>query len=313
MPFLDDPNEEDELDPSSTKPVVTEGESAFAGDSSGGASNVSSNPAATSSGNFTNLQDYLSGNQSGEKTMADNLAQDVNGAGNTAKDANKQYTDAANNVISSSPTGSKYNGPSDYSQLSGDALGAQTRARSMTTAAADKVDQVTGGYDKLGAYMKNQVKDPGYTSGENGLDSFLVGASDPGKKAISDAQSNWSDVGSLADKSDAAVGSSIDAQRAKADPVFTPNLDVKGTGSEATGFPVAKSNVPAMRTTPIGVANSGNEQVFNMPNEVKPVPAAPAPTTSASGGSSRMNRFSHGGKIEADEPYSGLLSKLRKK
>lgn len=306
MAFLKDPSEDDDL--LTAKPQDGSSAGGFAGDapSSGGS------PAATSSGNYTNLQDYLSGNQTGEQKMADNLTSNVNGAGNTAKDANQQYIDIASKVISDSPSGSAYSGPSDYSHLSGDALDAQTRARTLASGASDKVDQVTGGFDKLGSYLKDQVNDPGYSAGENGLDTFLTGASDAGKNAISDAKSNWSDIGSSSDAADDAVNGAIDGQKSKA---FDPILKTQGVGADTIGFPTAKTSVPTTRSLPAGVPNSGREQVQNYPAE----PVAKPPVAAASSGdystSTHMNKFANGGLIEPEEktPFGGLMNKLRSK
>lgn len=320
MPFISDPNEEEDLDPS-TKPVIAGGESAFAGgDGNGGAPSNSTGPAPTASGNFTNLQDYLGGNQAGEKTMADNLTTDVNGKTAAARAANAQYVGTASKAINSAPTGSDYNGPTDFSHLTGDALDAQTKARADTKTAADSLHQVTGGYDKLGSYLKDQVKDPGYTSGENGLDSFLVGASGAGRNAISGVKNNVrGDASKYNDAADAAVTGMISGQRAKPTAVVSAPESVADAAAapiQRQSIPSVVNGVPTQRTLPSGIPNSIPGQVFNMPSE--PKPSAPTSVRTSSAKSNQpyqLNRFAHGGLIEPEEktPFSGLLSKLRKK
>ena len=122
MAFINDPNQDDEdlINGQSAKAgqPITTGENAFVGGGTTqtGPTNNATSPAGTSSGSYTNLQNYLTGNTAGEQTMASNLTNDVNSKGTAAKSSLGDYQ---NSVLGDVASGTKNQDSNVISDING--------------------------------------------------------------------------------------------------------------------------------------------------------------------------------------------------
>ncbi len=86
------------------------------------------------------------------------------------------------------PTAGSYNvaygGPTTTGSFSGQTAANQTTALGANQAVQDRVGQAQGGQAGVASLLRDAYSKPGYTAGENNLDSFLAGGTEGGKAAL---------------------------------------------------------------------------------------------------------------------------------
>lgn len=225
--------------------VITPGES---GTGQAQQSQAASAPKAGGNiGGFTNLQSYVTANQGNDAAMgqkvtgvvgadaqkSDAATQNFQGAGSSAVTAGTTTQDKGlfdtvkNNAagVASDPSKSAawqqqlaghYSGPDGASKVAGyeDAQKASDTIKTdLTQASGDNVGR-QGLLDK--AYGRAN-----YTSGEKGLDSFLLGAGADGQKSLADIQSNYgknaTQFGDATTAMDKSIGDAQNTSKATAE------------------------------------------------------------------------------------------------
>lgn len=177
----------------------------------GGASPASGAP--TRSGNWTNLQQYVTANQGAGQKLAEKATAATTAAGTAAQQATGALKTQATDDISKGTYRDKslvgdiysntaavgpdryaasqnaaYKGPNAASEVKGYA---DTQAK--VTAAGTVADQLAGSHtDRASALGRADVAGrPSYTLGERNLDSFLLGADKAGRAAVDQAKAQY--------------------------------------------------------------------------------------------------------------------------
>lgn len=273
-------NEDDKLNPQGQ---ATGGGGAFIGSGSGQGATTSVH-APTSSGSYTNLENYIGANQGGSDVK---MGQAAYGVVDTAgKEANK--------AISGLHTAASAAGnPEDVTQFSEyqpaqNAVGKVAGTKNSDTGkySGGLLGSLNGGQNGVGSLLKDAYAQPSYTAGENQLDAFLTGASQGGQQRLGAAQKKWGDIGTKFDNAGKAdtpnpyVGPPPTSAPTPINPGFTP---------PAAGRPAANRNFAvnqspsAPQATPSGVVDDqssyqGLMSYLNSMTSTPPAAAAPAKT-----------------------------------
>jgi len=184
---------------------------------SGGSGNGPQNqPKGTSSGSWTNLSNYITANQGNDSEMGNKVKSDIDTQADSATQAGQVYGETANSRIDSgtvrdngtidkiktSPTAitgsaderakfdtswnAYYNGPNQANEVEG-----YQQTGQLYGAVEDSASNAQT-YDGRKGLLKSSYARPSYSSGEQSLDSFIMGGGSGGRQAINDIQSNYS-------------------------------------------------------------------------------------------------------------------------
>lgn len=203
---------------------------AVGANSSSGAGN---SPKGTSSGSFTNLQNYVTANQGNDAQMGQQVQGMVGGAAGQADQAGSQFQQGAQQKIDSQTVkedpnmvGSLQKG--DTSGVDKDAFGKQWNAGTAYTgpqdaSGFDNYGNAKQSYKNVDTYGQEAAGDSSqhqqllqdtyarngqqYNQGEGALDSFVLGSGTGGAKALKDINGqygnysqNFSNIGNLVNK-----------------------------------------------------------------------------------------------------------------
>lgn len=210
---------------SASAPPPTSGAGGSGIVSGGNVGGGSSAPAATggsdkpsTSGSWTNLNDYLNANQDQGAGVGQTIANTINTQGQNAQSqiqnldqgfnqqvqnntvaantqgVNQAITDAQNNQLNDQDqtlfdqqATAQYNGPTDLTQQVGYGGASQAAAQALTTAGET---QSAAGQDTLLQNQYNNASANGYTQGEQNLDQLLLSGSG-GAQTLSNAANQW--------------------------------------------------------------------------------------------------------------------------
>ena len=257
MPTLDDNDDK-------TKQGQADAGGAYIGGGGGqGATTGLKDESPSSSGSYTNLQNYLGANQGNDATMGQAAYGVVNAAGTTANqdmaglqsEADKEIAAGTQNVDpgklntinaggeNQSVIDTTYTGPKSYNDVQdpNNTLGAVQNAQQQ----ADLVGK-QGGVNTL---LREAYGSPSYTSGENQLDTFLTQSGAGGQQGLNQITSDWggvsnnlqneysgitSEIGKAKDTSAATGQTYADAQKARATDLANRNTPGTGSGNPGT-------------------------------------------------------------------------------
>ena len=226
VPETDDPTKQNNQDPNAptilSSPSASIGDQAPSSTPNTGAAPTEGADAKTSSGSFTNLQDYISANKGNDAALGGAIQNNAAAKASTADAAGNSWKDAAAKTISDN-TVTDTNGVTDKLNTigKGGAAAPDIDANDFTTVTnADykgpKDAQSTDGYGDAKATYK-PVEDYGqqanatdkgallsdvygvngrqYNAGERNLDSFIVGSGDQGSAALKNVADTYGNYG----------------------------------------------------------------------------------------------------------------------
>lgn len=224
---------------------VLGGGSGFVGGGSGQGATTSkaATPAATNSGNFTNLTSYLNANQGAGANMAKGVENVVDQAGQKSDQGIKDYgtaglADAAAGTASANATGN-YTGKTDATNFQ--QYNDLNAAKSPYDTLGSYLQNANGTQAGTGTLLRSTYDQPSYTAGENNLDAFLVNQGG-GQSAMNQMKSDWGGEGGKLNDTMNQV-SAAEAAGQKAAGAWKPPTPTASAGETA----------PAGNTAPIGL------------------------------------------------------------
>lgn len=261
------------------------------GDSSTGLTQQAQGPAPKAGGNiggFTNLQSYVTANQGNDKAIGDKVSgvvggdatasdaavSNYQGAGSAAVDKGTVKLDTGLQSAVGSDPNSVLGDPSKLSdwkkQLAGQYAGPKSASEVQGFGDAQKANQVVkedlsaagGGNIGRQSLLDKAYGRANYTSGEKGLDSFLLGAGEDGQKSLADIQNNYGKSAGAFDDATSGLNRSVSdagATSAATGAAQRGFLDSTGGASEA-GIKQAQSKLSDDNTA--GDAQFGQIQSY---------------------------------------------------
>ncbi len=271
--ILDDEDQKD----NQNEQVLSNGSGTIEGQGSSGAAPAGQTQGQGGGGGFTNLQQYVTANQGNDAAMGQKVEQNVgqnaqaadqninqyqSGAQDKVKQGTVTQDQSVSDALKSSPEQivGNQNLKSQFdkqynAQFTGDTQASAYQGYDAATKSAGKVQEQGQNAGGDNAARRNLLNDvyarPDYATGQQALDSFLVGAGDQGKQSLKNINQTYGTYGQKATDATNAVQGQIDQGIAtsKATQDATHGLVDQETGKYDTKFKGLQDYVGKQQST----------------------------------------------------------------